>query len=658
MASGTRVRCRRTAVALLACMTLAVALAPDADASPTAAEAPAAPGVQLVHQTPVVSAPRRRLNLTLTRSGPAAAPGATVTLTLYSRLTTRSGLLAAIGAPGPVGGLSATPAIRASCFAVRAQLRLAVTVAPNGVKVPVRPLCGHRAPVLRLGCTGGCDGVYPLRITITGGGQSTSLVTLVTYASRSAAPLRVAWVMRIAGASRALAGASGALRAIERHPLVPVTIDVQGSAIASGIAVPGATTSASLLAHTLRARAHELIGEPYVPADLGALRASHLPSEVIRQFALNGVVLLQAGVRTPPVGTVTYGTGPQTPTMANAVASVGVRHLLVDGGALSTDPASTLSWGGAFRIQGAPHGPSVLSDDTQLAQMSASTTDDPGLVAAQFLGELAFLHFEQPFLPDPRAVVVVTTATPSVAAAFVDAVLVGLKTNAVLAPVTASEAFSSVPVGANGFPAVRSFTLGPSGPWPGPTVSMIRFLRITTDALSSAVIGGTTPIPSIEGELLSSEVVLPAAVRSEIFTDVHNRLKLELGNFHIDSGSITLTESAASLPITILSHASYTIAATLRLSGRRLSFPDGSRISIVLPPSVRSWRVSAQALTSGDLPLTATLISPDGRLVITRSQIIVRATPTSIVGIALTVGAVLVLALWWLRTSRRRRRAS
>jgi len=34
----------------------------------------------------------------------------------------------------------------------------------------------------------------------------------------------------------------------------------------------------------------------------------------------------------------------------------------------------------------------------------------------------------------------------------------------------------------------------------------------------------------------------------------------------------------------------------------------------------------------------------------------VRSTATSVVGIILSVGAVVVLAVWWVRTSRKRRR--
>jgi hypothetical protein len=48
--------------------------------------------------------------------------------------------------------------------------------------------------------------------------------------------------------------------------------------------------------------------------------------------------------------------------------------------------------------------------------------------------------------------------------------------------------------------------------------------------------------------------------------------------------------------------------------------------------------------------------SADGRVVFSQSRITVRSTVVSNVGIFLTVGAVLFLAIWWLNHARRRRR--
>ena len=50
-----------------------------------------------------------------------------------------------------------------------------------------------------------------------------------------------------------------------------------------------------------------------------------------------------------------------------------------------------------------------------------------------------------------------------------------------------------------------------------------------------------------------------------------------------------------------------------------------------------------------------TLHAPSGGLQLSSGQIVVRSTATSIVGIILSVGAIAVLAVWWVRTSRKRR---
>jgi hypothetical protein len=68
-------------------------------------------------------------------------------------------------------------------------------------------------------------------------------------------------------------------------------------------------------------------------------------------------------------------------------------------------------------------------------------------------------------------------------------------------------------------------------------------------------------------------------------------------------------------------------------------------------------RIEARAITSGDrLPVEVTLTTPDGQLVIARAALTVHSTSISIVGIALTVVAALVLLVWWARTWRKGRR--
>jgi hypothetical protein len=649
MVVSARAGCRLVLVAFFAWMGVLGAGAPGAGAASTSSSAPS--GVDLLGQTPVVHAPSQLLTVVIADAGAAAAPGAVVRLTIYAKLTTRSGLEAAIGTTGPSGAMDQTPEIPLSCLSRHGSFHLTVGVAPNAMVVPRHALCGGIDPVLRLSCSSGCDGVYPLGITVTSGSTTATTTSLVTYAIAASDPLRVAWVLRVAGASIGRAGPT--LGAVAANPTVPVTFDVQGSTVARSIGSASSARQISLLDELLGEPEHVLIAEPYVRADLGALFAGNLPAEIQSQYSLSAVALAKADIAQPPSTTVTYGTGPQTPTMADAVSTAGFKDLVVPGSSLAQDPSTSLTWGSPFRIAGAASSPVALASDDELGRLSQNQTQEPALTAAQFLGELAFLHFEQPYLPDPRVVTVVTNAWPSVSTTFVGDVLAGLAANPVLTPVTVPAAFASVPVGANGFPASQTLSLGPSAPFDAPTIATIRFLRTTIDALGAAIIAGESPIPSIEGQLLSAERVMPTPARTSILNAVHTRLADELGNFHIDNGSITLTGSDGSLPITILSSANYTLDAYLRLSSPRISFPQGSSRLVVLSSSVLSVRIPAHTEASGDLPLTATLVSPDGQLLITHADIVVRTTPTSIVGIALTVGAMLVLALWWVRTVRR-----
>ncbi len=82
-------------------------------------------------------------------------------------------------------------------------------------------------------------------------------------------------------------------------------------------------------------------------------------------------------------------------------------------------------------------------------------------------------------------------------------------------------------------------------------------------------------------------------------------------------------------------------------TGRRLRAPSPSTAP---RPGIR---IQARSRTSGDrLPIGVTLTTPDGQLVIARTILTVHSTSISLVGVALTCLAALVLLVWWARTWR------
>lgn len=655
-ARGSSIGARRLARLARGALGVAGALAAGLVAAPLPASAAVPVPLQLVTATPVVGVPGGIVAVTLARRGAIAAPNATVQLTLFGALTTRFGLEAAIGTPGPSGPVATTRPMRAACLPGTTRLSVVAGLASATGSVHTPTQCGRPAPILRAPCSAVCDGVYPIEVTVRGDGVVQSLVVLVTFAARARAPLRVAWVLRVAGTT-GLVSAAADLAALGRRPLVPLTVDVQGQAVADSLGLSTGPASLAALDAAVASPHHELIEEPYAPADLGALAASGLVSEALRQFALTDAVLRAAGVTAPVTTTVSVGSGPQTPTAAHAAAAVGVHHLLVNGGELATDPSDTLSWGSPFLVAGDGTGPTALASDTELSELSDDNAADPALAANAFLGTLAFLHFEQPDLAEPRVALVLTEATRAVSPAFVADVVSGLGDDPVLVPITASSAFSITPVGANGFPSVRAMALPPSRPWPRVLVDTLRSLRRGIAALHSAIVpSSASPLTAIEAQLLEAECDVAPLDRAAILGAVHHAVVSQRAFFHFYSGPITLTSrGATSIPITVISSAPYLVHAVVQVTSPRIAIPHHDYPFTFGSSGVYTFRVPARALVNGDLPLSVVLLTPDGRLVLAHAMITVRVTGFSVVGIALTVLAVLVLAAWWLRTARRKR---
>ena len=139
-------------------------------------------------------------------------------------------------------------------------------------------------------------------------------------------------------------------------------------------------------------------------------------------------------------------------------------------------------------------------------------------------------------------------------------------------------------------------------------------------------------------------------------------LDAQLGQLAIEGDqTVTLTASSGPVPVTVYSDAGYPVTATLVLSSDKLLFPNGETqwsTSVLLPPHHSTVvPVRVRTRTSGVFRLDVSLRSPDGTLRLVTGQLSVRSTSSSLVGVLLTVGAIAVLAIWWFRTSLRRRRA-
>jgi hypothetical protein len=118
--------------------------------------------------------------------------------------------------------------------------------------------------------------------------------------------------------------------------------------------------------------------------------------------------------------------------------------------------------------------------------------------------------------------------------------------------------------------------------------------------------------------------------------------------------------------LTLRNTTGYPVKIGLRLQGEKLEFPghEDGNLEVTLTEETTRIPLNVHVRASGDSPLDVTVAAPDGHLQVGRARITVRSTAFSGVGIILSVGSGLFLAVWWLRSAistrreRRRRRGS
>jgi hypothetical protein len=145
--------------------------------------------------------------------------------------------------------------------------------------------------------------------------------------------------------------------------------------------------------------------------------------------------------------------------------------------------------------------------------------------------------------------------------------------------------------------------------------------------------------------------------QARYMSGVQDQIGAQLGKLTLaQDRTITLTSRTGRIPITVISQAGYTVHAVLTVASDKLSFPNGSAQALALDRRDNPEYFAVSARASGDFPLSVSLVSPNGDLLLLNSRFTVRSTATSAVAIALSVGAGAFLLGWWARSLIMRRR--
>jgi hypothetical protein len=291
---------------------------------------------------------------------------------------------------------------------------------------------------------------------------------------------------------------------------------------------------------------------------------------------------------------------------------------------------------------------------------------DPVLAAHQLLADLAVIYFDRP--GQTRGVVVATPQTWTPNGAFLQTLLDGMANSPLLAGATLDTLFGTVPVATRGRAEGLVRTLLPDARIADDIASLpvesLRVARARLDAFASALSPDSPVYGRLARVLLTSESEeLPDGRAKQTELDLFNRLVTDqLALIQLPSArKITLTARTGRLPITILWGGDYPLQVVLRVDSDNLSFPGlgtgTASAAQVLHKGDNPVDFTVRARTAGSFPLHITVLSPDRRLVLSSTTFTVQSTALSGVGLVLSIGAALFLAVWWTRQAVRNRRA-
>ena len=643
-------------------------VAPPTTTPPVADEVPAPPsGLALVDQTDWVAAGQPfDLTVALSEDLPADAQ---LVVQVHAPITSRSQFTATLGG-ALLGARRATVTVPLGELAVAPDGSRSVRLAQGPTTTP-----GERAlPVLDR------PGVYPVVVSVRPTDPSREPpAPFTTYLVRTpdeSTPLRVAVVQPVD--APLLHGIDGDVRASQEvvGDLLAVAEVLAASAPLPLTVVPGpetldaldelavrdATAAGALEALTAAAVGRQVVSAPFVDVDVDALEAAGLGEDLAAQRRRGDEAVEAAlGVRTDPRTSV-LGDGASGASLRR-LATLGVDQVVLPDATL-TPVTLRLSLTRPFSVTADGQGVEIEATAPDPALAARYGRDDPVLAAQHVLADLAVLHGDEPGPLQPRGVVVAPPDDVEVDPTFLANLLDGIDTSPTLEAVTLDTYFSDVVPEGDQVPLVRVVT--PSGGTLGIGAGEVEAARSRLAGYASMVVSQDVAVRDLSDLTLLAEAEgLEPGERRAYLAGVAEAIDARLGQVGVVEADFRLPDSEGTIPLTLVRDGSTPLQVRVTLESERLEFGSGDERSvgrrsyddIELTSESTPLVVPVHVRSPGTFPLFVTITSPDGRLELARSEVTIRSTAYSGVGVALSVGAGLFLLLWWGRHWRTVRRA-
>ena len=629
-------------------------------AGPSGAQEVPAHRPHLVAQTPWV-AEDQTFSLAFALEGGLPQDG-TLELTLYGALTSREALIRGGTDPALLGDIRDTLSVPTALVPRGRDNAFRLRLATDGSNAGL-PLAD--------------PGVYPLALAVAAADGTTGprMLTFIVRTAEDAAatPLLTAVVLPLHAppsygpdgravvsdrARRLLEVRAGLL---DKYEDVPLTVAPTPETLA---AVAGVDPGLMATVRSALAGRH-VVGGPYVRLDLAAFSGVPELADPLQDQFQAGDRTLRRVLRQDIDHRTWVGAGNPTTNAIDALARAGIdrglfRHESVTGTTVPIDEPVLVTGATGQTIDAA------LADPVLRAHVNG--TGDPVLMAHRALADLALLSAppdEGGIATDDSeaGVALELTANRPLPAAFLDTLLEGLRAGGPTRAVTLAGLLDADPPGGPGVepgPVVEGIAL--SGQDLTAYGRNLAITRETVDGYASFA-GQADPLTrDLRRRLLVSGAIdLTESRRASYLRSVSQAISARTAAVAItDDETVTLTSREGDIPLTIRNDTGAPVEVRLAFdSDNKLEFPDGASQRLRLDEGPNRVEVPVVARASGAFPLRITATSPDGVLTVSRARVTVRSTAVSGVGLVLSIGALLVLVVWWAshwRSARRNRR--
>lgn len=514
------------------------------------------------------------------------------------------------------------------------------------------------------------NGVHPVVVELRerdGGPVRNRLVTHLIHLPETGviSPLLVAFVVPLnvpAPNSAATPGENGEqaetldglIQALEEAAPLPLALAPNPRTLDLLASSPGETAASALSRLTSASQPFGVLPATFVPIDLSAMIARAQGGEIDRQLAQGAKTLQEAFGRPSIAGPWVSDQGIDGEAVDLLIGRGFKRVVLPERLLVPVARQTTLT--SPFFLQGTSSRlPALVSDDGLASHFGPG---DQTLRAHRLLADLAVLFLDLPGAP--RGAVVVSPTTWRASAQFFQTLRNGLAVIPVVRPAPLDTLFDTLPLAevSRARPLVRR----PVGTSPTASRSTAPNTELAEAnkgvAALASILGAEAPAVTtlVKAILAAESAELPSGGQVDELNGVRRSINQQVKAIRIPKDrNITLTAREGSIPVTFQNDTGLPARVTINIDSAKLAFPGGASRTIVLDRLNTTTKFPVVARTSGSFPVGIKVTSPDKNLVVGQAILTVRSTAAPGLGLAISLGALGFLIVWWGRNLRRGR---